>query len=170
MNDLDAWLADLATFEEIGGVWITPVGDGTFREFKVDPPFVRALIQRAQGAETLAGEWENQYDALFEHLQRVDADKSSRGDYWFDKAQQYRKERDVAVAHDTQPYPTAWAYEKLCERYNDVRDKALRLVDKWEHMNDAYRAKPRSEMRYYLEPENAAKALRAALYPAKEDS
>jgi hypothetical protein len=26
-----------------------------------------------------------------------------------------REERDLAIAHDTQPYPTSWAYEQVCK-------------------------------------------------------
>ena len=26
-----------------------------------------------------------------------------------------RWERDLAIAHDRQPYPTAWAYEQACK-------------------------------------------------------
>lgn len=42
------------------------------------------------------------------------------------------KERDLAVAHDRQPYPTAWAYEQACkalaaaERDRDRLREALR--------------------------------------------
>lgn len=33
-------------------------------------------------------------------------------------------ERDLAVAHDTQPYPTAWAYEQACKALEDQRTRA----------------------------------------------
>ncbi|WP_460786204.1 hypothetical protein, partial [Microbacterium tumbae] len=29
-----------------------------------------------------------------------------------------RRERDLAIAHDRQPYPTAWAYEQACTALN----------------------------------------------------
>lgn len=44
------------------------------------------------------------------------------------------KERDLAIAHDRQPYPTAAAYEAVC-RANEEKDR--RLADAW---NDAARA------------------------------
>jgi hypothetical protein len=40
-------------------------------------------------------------------------------------------ERDLAVAHDRQPYPTAWAYERVCELMHErtaERDAALAEV------------------------------------------
>jgi hypothetical protein len=42
-----------------------------------------------------------------------------------------RRERDLAVAHDRQPYPTAWAYEQACRSLNQRDasiDKALALL------------------------------------------
>ncbi|WP_297551499.1 hypothetical protein [Amycolatopsis sp.] len=35
-----------------------------------------------------------------------------------------RRERDLAVAHDRQPYPTAWAYEQACRSLNE-RDASI---------------------------------------------
>lgn len=37
------------------------------------------------------------------------------------------KERDLAIAHDTQPYPTAEAYEKVCEVLNKTKVENERL-------------------------------------------
>jgi len=37
------------------------------------------------------------------------------------------EERDLAIAHDRQPYPTAWAYEQACvalERHRERADAA----------------------------------------------
>lgn len=45
------------------------------------------------------------------------------------------KERDLAVAHDRQPYPTAYAYEKVCEKMHALeRDLAAAREEarKWE--------------------------------------
>jgi hypothetical protein len=41
-----------------------------------------------------------------------------------------RRERDLAVAHDTQPYPTADAYEKVCAvlREREIEVERLRAV------------------------------------------
>jgi hypothetical protein len=37
-------------------------------------------------------------------------------------------ERDLAIAHDTQPYPTAWAYEQAC---NAAKSEVDRLTAQW---------------------------------------
>jgi hypothetical protein len=42
-----------------------------------------------------------------------------------------RRERDLAIAHDRQPYPTAWAYEQACkarEKHRERADAAEALV------------------------------------------
>jgi hypothetical protein len=33
------------------------------------------------------------------------------------------RERDLAIAHDTQPYPTAWAYEQACKALEKMRQE-----------------------------------------------
>jgi hypothetical protein len=35
-----------------------------------------------------------------------------------------REERDLAIAHDRQPYPTAWAYEQACKALEVQRARA----------------------------------------------
>jgi uncharacterized Zn finger protein (UPF0148 family) len=43
------------------------------------------------------------------------------------------KEWDLAIAHDTQPYPTAWAYEQACKALENAkteRDKAREQRDR----------------------------------------
>lgn len=42
-------------------------------------------------------------------------------EYQMDKL---REERDLAIAHDRQPYPTAWAYEQACKALNKWRERA----------------------------------------------
>jgi hypothetical protein len=37
------------------------------------------------------------------------------------------KERDLAIVHDAQPYPTAEAYERVCEVLNKTKTDNLRL-------------------------------------------
>jgi hypothetical protein len=42
-----------------------------------------------------------------------------------------RRERDLAIAHDRQPYPTAWAYEQVCKartKHQERADKAEALI------------------------------------------
>ena len=34
------------------------------------------------------------------------------------------RERDLAIAHDTQPYPTAWAYEQVCKARESWQERA----------------------------------------------
>jgi hypothetical protein len=67
-----------------------------------------------------------------------------------------RRERDLAVAHDSQPYPTAAAYEQVCralrkhtdqtERLRVVISKAFEALDHderekaWTILHDAYNA------------------------------
>lgn len=38
--------------------------------------------------------------------------------------EQLRRERDLAIAHDRQPYPTAWAYEQACKAREVHRERA----------------------------------------------
>jgi hypothetical protein len=40
------------------------------------------------------------------------------------RAEQAERERDLAVAHDRQPYPTAWAYEQACKALDKHRARA----------------------------------------------
>ena len=51
---------------------------------------------------------------------------------WLDKAasriEQLEEERDLAIAHDQQPYPTAQAYEKVCNALH----KARRIIERLE--------------------------------------
>lgn len=48
-----------------------------------------------------------------------------------------RRERDLAIAHDRQPYPTAWAYEQVCK----ARTKHQERADAAEAVIAAVRAK-----------------------------
>lgn len=41
-----------------------------------------------------------------------------------------RRERDLAVAHDRQPYPTAWAYEQVCRTLRR-KEAAIERVLEW---------------------------------------
>jgi hypothetical protein len=36
------------------------------------------------------------------------------------------RERDLAVAHDRQPYPTAWAYEQVCKERDALSVEVVR--------------------------------------------
>jgi hypothetical protein len=54
---------------------------------------------------------------------------------WRAERDEARRERDLAIAHDTQPYPTAWAYEQACrvmrerEAERDALQARLDTVD-----------------------------------------
>lgn len=53
------------------------------------------------------------------------------------RIKELERERDLAVAHDRQPYPTAWAYEQACktiEKYkqqNEAMKKVVEQVREW---------------------------------------
>lgn len=50
--------------------------------------------------------------------------------------EQLRRERDLAIAHDRQSYPTAWAYEQACKalrRKTDVLDRVREYLERHEH-------------------------------------
>lgn len=40
-----------------------------------------------------------------------------------------RRERDLAIAHDRQPYPTAWAYEQACKALHRKQDAIDRVLE-----------------------------------------
>ncbi|MFF0139704.1 hypothetical protein ACFYRN_25025 [Streptomyces sp. NPDC005227] len=47
-----------------------------------------------------------------------------------------RRDRDLAVAHDRQPYPTAWAYEQACaalRRKTEAIERLRALAERWEN-------------------------------------
>lgn len=46
------------------------------------------------------------------------------------------RERDLAIAHDRQPYPTAWAYEQACTALHAHRDRATVLREKVTALRD----------------------------------
>ena len=58
-----------------------------------------AAIARAESATVLPERWR----ALI-----AERDAAVR------RAEEAEAERDLAIAHDRQPYPTAWAYEQVC--------------------------------------------------------
>jgi hypothetical protein len=91
-----------------------------------------------------------------------------------------RRERDLAIAHDRQPYPTAWAYEEACTALNRHRDlaevrrlalsAALRLGTgaPWETIRDraAELATPADQAALRSDLEDALKG--AGVYDSKE--
>jgi len=74
----------------------------------------RLLALIASGPFPHAARWELTHAA--EQLVRDLLDLLASQDRALEEAQ---RERDLAIAHDRQPYPTAWAYEQVCK----ARDK-----------------------------------------------
>ena len=71
-------------------------------------PYVTGHEEDPAGLE---GYWEKAYWEMVPRL-LVALDKTVR-------------ERDLAVAHDRQPYPTAWAYEKACAARESWQHRAI---------------------------------------------
>lgn len=46
------------------------------------------------------------------------------------------RERELAIAHDTQPYPTADAYERVCAAYEKLRLRVTQAIAILEHSSD----------------------------------
>ena len=49
------------------------------------------------------------------------------------------EERDLAVAHDRQPYPTQWAYDQACTALEKHRQRADTAAAKWEAVESIIR-------------------------------
>lgn len=47
------------------------------------------------------------------------------------------RERDLAIAHDTQPYPTAWAYEQVCKASCRAQARVEALEARLRHAGEA---------------------------------
>jgi hypothetical protein len=54
------------------------------------------------------------------------------------RCQKAEYERDLAIAHDRQPYPTAEAYDLACKALNKHRDHARRLQKAFRTARDIY--------------------------------
>jgi hypothetical protein len=73
-----------------------------------------------------------------------------------------RRERDLAIAHDRQPYPTAWAYEQACKalrRKGAVVERVRQMADYWEQ-----------QLPEVIRTPAVVSALRAALEAADDPS
>jgi hypothetical protein len=84
------------------------------------------------------------------------------------------KERDLAIAHDRQPYPTAEAYEAACAALSKTRDERDALQSKkslltkaWEHLRGRFDLKV-TECRNAWESYRAAESRAAELQRAIE--
>jgi hypothetical protein len=88
--------------------------------------------------------------------------------------EQLRRERDQAIAHDRQPYPTAHAYERACAALHRHRDRAELLTATLREVLNAFTTARRDDgviAGHFLEgaihPDDMNR-WRAALEPAKE--
>ena len=73
-----------------------------------------------------------------------------------------RRERDLAIAHDRQPYPTAWAYEQACKalrRKEAVIERVRQMTNYWEQ-----------QLPEVIRTPAVVSALRAALEAADDPS
>lgn len=50
-------------------------------------------------------------------------------DFLLGETRQLKLERDQAIAHDRQPYPTAWAYEQVCKTLHKKEDEVRQLQE-----------------------------------------
>lgn len=104
-----------------------------------------AANERAEQAETVLAE-RDEAKALLEQLRspeitNYDSQQLAR---WISKAIGHgmeaaklraelataSEERDLAIGHDRQPYPTAWAYDQACAALNQHRERADRAEQK----------------------------------------
>lgn len=69
------------------------------------------------------------FDALRAHVERGGPLTSYDGKDMFAEMDRLRKERDDAIAHDRQPYPTAWAYEQVCKALHAAEAEVRRLTE-----------------------------------------
>ncbi len=83
-----------------------------------------ANVQRARNTDDLAGPhvWARYATILCAELMRT------------------REERDLALAHDTQPYPTAWAYEQACRVLEETKGLTVDLARAGSDYADATQA------------------------------
>lgn len=91
---------------------------------------------------------------------------------------QLTRERDLAIAHDTQPYPTAWAYEQACRVMHEAkaeRDAAEARAARAEQERDELRRvlqAVRQDLVYWAQPHipEAVVKIDAALAAATKET
>ena len=97
------------------------------------------IAKRKQGLKDSTEAWEAEVARLTEERREkeitIDALRD-RGDEYRDECDQRREEiarltedRDLAIVHDRQPYPTADAYERVCVAAHQRREDIWRLVE-----------------------------------------
>jgi len=71
-------------------------------------------------------------------------------------------ERDLAVAHDRQPYPTAWAYEQACRALADARADVERITVRFNAAQSIRVSRLDMEV-YYIGERDERRRIRAAI-------
>lgn len=57
-----------------------------------------------------------------------------------------QEERDLAIAHDRQPYPTAWAYEQVCRVKDELEAKLAACEQERDELKSVVLSVYRSQM------------------------
>lgn len=103
-------------------------GKRTAQERRDDIDAVRSLGRSiADAARSLRAELAATVKAKQENDERYMIERDAA----VQRAETAERERDLALAHDTQPYPTAAAYEAVCAARDAWQAKAERLADWW---------------------------------------
>ncbi len=63
------------------------------------------------------------YKGMYEQLQRLYLPLQA-------KLREAETERDLAIAHDRQPYPTVDAYEKVCKALAETRKQSKKFIER----------------------------------------
>lgn len=81
-----------------------------------------------------------------------------------ERIEQLVEERDLAIAHDRQPYPTADAYKRVCEAYHKAKETIKQLEAKKKDCKDCVPLNKRKKEFEKLEAEKAKAELLIAFY------
>ena len=123
------------------------------------PPTLRRWTNPTAGVfermETLAALREEWTTMRFSSAVQIHDETEAFVERLFARAEAAERERDLARAHDSQPYPTAEAYEKVCAAlekakarvaaleaglealYEQVPDESMTPANEWPHVRDA---------------------------------
>ena len=106
-------------------------------EKPVDDEEVRRLAERFWTTSLVRSQFEKIVDELCAILRR----ERSRADKAEQRIAELEEQRDLAIAHDSQPYPTAWAYEQVCKTLEAAKQRIKELekqnIDLLEEVVDA---------------------------------
>jgi hypothetical protein len=82
---------------------------------------------------------------------------------------QLTRERDLAIAHDTQPYPTAWAYEQACRVMHEVKAERDALQARIDAIQEARSCLGAGPMDYEAFTDEVDRILAAAVVGAEPE-